>query len=129
LKEKTRCYRHGDVCGGHERHGGLAARRVGRRPLLRGAGIAAALLATTGTGSLLLAACDGKGRSFQVQGGEQRPVLNPQGFADPRVQFSYALAQQHPQVLDQLFCYCHCDKAPFNHKSLLSCFATTHGAG
>jgi hypothetical protein len=129
VKDRQHRHRHGDACAEHHHHGEPAVPRIGRRPLLRGASIAAALLATTGAGPFLLGACGGKGRSFQVKGGERRPVLNPQGFADPRVQYSYALAQQHPQVLDQLFCYCHCDKAPFHHKSLLSCFATTHAAG
>jgi len=31
-------------------------------------------------------------------------------------------------VMDQVFCYCGCDKSPFNHKSLLSCFTDSHGS-
>jgi hypothetical protein len=38
-------------------------------------------------------------------------------------------AARHPDVLDQLYCYCHCDRPPFLHKSLLSCFTDRHGAG
>jgi len=69
-----------------------------------------------------------KSKSFSVQGGETRPVLDPSLFAGkPRA--AYAAAKQYPEVLDQVFCYCTCDEPPFNHKSLLSCFVDNHGAG
>lgn len=100
-----------------------------RRAILRSIPAYAAVILIPPATLGILAGCDGKGKSFQLQGGERRPVLNPYRFSDPRVQFTYAAAQKHPQVLDKLYCYCHCSRAPFNHKSLLSCFATTHGAG
>ncbi|RMG02012.1 MAG: hypothetical protein D6726_08405 [Nitrospirae bacterium] len=70
----------------------------------------------------------GKKNSFTVQGGETRPVLDPSQFTG-MVRAAYAAAKAYPQVLDQVYCYCYCDDPPFNHKSLLSCFVETHGAG
>lgn len=67
-------------------------------------------------------------RSFSVTGGETRPVLNPYQFYG-MVREAYAAAQAVPQILDKLFCYCYCHNVPFEHKSLLSCFVTRHGAG
>ncbi len=69
-----------------------------------------------------------KKNSFTVQGGETRPVLDPSRFTG-MTRSAYAAAKAYPQVLDQVYCYCYCDDPPFNHKSLLSCFAETHGAG
>jgi nicotinamide riboside transporter PnuC len=69
-----------------------------------------------------------KGRSFSVNGGETRPVLDPLMFTG-QVRAAYAAAQKYPEVLNQVFCYCFCDAEPFNHKSLLSCFTGRHGAG
>jgi hypothetical protein len=66
--------------------------------------------------------------SFTVKGGETRPVLDPSQFTG-MVRAAYAAAKANPQVLDQVYCYCYCDDPPFNHKSLLSCFVETHGAG
>jgi hypothetical protein len=56
-------------------------------------------------------------------------VLDPLQFSDARTRQAYMAAARHPDVLDQVFCYCGCEKSPFLHKSLLSCFATQHGAG
>lgn len=70
----------------------------------------------------------GKKNSFTVKGGETRPVLDPSQFTG-MVRAAYAAAKAYPQVLDQVYCYCYCDDPPFNHKSLLSCFVETHGAG
>ncbi len=69
------------------------------------------------------------GRSFQVQGGETGRVLDPTAFGPPNIQAAYAAAAAFPEVMDQVYCYCLCDRAPFNHKSLLSCFTGSHGAG
>ena len=69
-----------------------------------------------------------KGKSFSVQGGETRPVLDAsqfQGYA----RAAYAAAARYPEVLDQVYCYCECDRPPTYHKSLLSCFTDRHGAG
>jgi len=69
-----------------------------------------------------------KGKSFTVQGGETRPVLDPFLFTG-LARRAYAAAEKYPEVLDQVFCYCTCDEPPFYHKSLLSCFVDRHGAG
>ncbi len=57
---------------------------------------------------------------------ETRAVLSPDNFVG-RVRQVYALVQQNPELIDQIYCYCHCWKS-FGHKSLLTCFVTTHGA-
>lgn len=67
-----------------------------------------------------------KGKSFQVTGGETRPVLDPSAYVG-MTKMAYAAAKQFPKQLDQIYCYCNCDQPPFNHKSLLSCFVTDHG--
>ncbi len=69
-----------------------------------------------------------KKTSFNIQGGETRPVLDPYQFTG-MTRAAYAAAKKYPQVLDQVRCYCNCDEPPFYHKSLLSCFVETHGAG
>ncbi len=69
-----------------------------------------------------------KGKSFLVTGGESRPVLEPSLFTG-MTRSAYAAAQNHPEALDQVLCYCYCDEPPTNHTSLLSCFADNHGAG
>ena len=40
---------------------------------------------------------------------------------------AYAAARRVPQVLDGLYCHCHCSKT-FGHRSLLTCFESDHGA-
>ena len=66
--------------------------------------------------------------SFSVTGGESRPVLDPDLFTG-RTREAYQAAKEIPHILDKLFCYCFCHNVPFEHKSLLSCFVTKHGAG
>ncbi|MEE8436607.1 MAG: hypothetical protein V3S64_17605 [bacterium] len=106
--------------GKEHRHGDG---RVTRRKAMR---LGAALVLAGGG---LLGCTDGKkGKSFSVNGGERRALLNPSRFSDPRVRMIYSLAEKYNAVLDKLFCYCHCDRPPFLHKSLLSCYAETHAA-
>lgn len=52
--------------------------------------------------------------------------LSPALFVG-RTARGYQVAHEIPEVLDQLYCYCQCDKH-LGHKSLLSCFTDTHGA-
>jgi hypothetical protein len=40
---------------------------------------------------------------------------------------AYAAARSVPGVLDGLYCHCHC-KENAGHRSLLTCFESTHGA-
>jgi hypothetical protein len=59
--------------------------------------------------------------------GETRPVLPPEMFRGA-VRRAYQAARELPDLFDKLYCYCYCDRS-FGHKSLLSCYATKHGAG
>jgi hypothetical protein len=53
-------------------------------------------------------------------------TLDPQQFqGDTRL--AYEAAQKHPDLLEQLHCYCGCQEHE-GHKSLLDCFRTGHGA-
>jgi Protein of unknown function with PCYCGC motif len=53
------------------------------------------------------------------------PTLSPDLFAGNQ-RLAYKVAQEIPQTLAQLPCYCHCDMS-IGHKSLHSCFVTEHG--
>jgi hypothetical protein len=68
-----------------------------------------------------------QGRSFSVQGGETRPVVNPTYYVGA-ARAAYTVAQSHREVLDGVYCYCYCDQPPFYHKSLLSCFVDNHAS-
>jgi len=68
------------------------------------------------------------GKSFNLTGKETRPVLDPSMFTG-QTRLAYAAAMKYPEVLNEVYCYCYCDEAPFNHKTLLSCFTEKHGAG
>lgn len=57
---------------------------------------------------------------------ETKTPLSPAVFVGQTAR-AYQIAHDIPEVLDQLYCYCQCDKH-LGHKSLLSCFTDTHGA-
>jgi Protein of unknown function with PCYCGC motif len=54
-------------------------------------------------------------------------TLSPSQFTDVVVQNAYILASRVKRILYQQPCYCHCDRSQ-GHKSLLDCFAGTHGS-
>ncbi len=54
------------------------------------------------------------------------PTLAPEKFSGKQ-RLGYLAAQEIPQTLAQLPCYCHCDKG-FGHKSLHTCFVDDHAA-
>jgi hypothetical protein len=54
-------------------------------------------------------------------------TLNPDLFLG-ETRAAYLVAQQHPELLAQLDCYCGCEQHE-GHKNLLDCFRTNHGAG
>jgi hypothetical protein len=56
-----------------------------------------------------------------------RLTLDPSLFQGPTRQ-AYLVAQEHPELLAQLDCYCGCEQHE-GHKNLLDCFRTNHGAG
>ena len=101
--------------------------------------ISAAILCTAAVGVAILTP---RAASRQAQGSEE-PVpafhnespkgqlpepLSPSQFSDVVVQNAYTLAARVKKVLYQQPCYCHCDRSQ-GHKSLLDCFASTHGSG
>jgi len=69
-----------------------------------------------------------KSKSFYLKEFETRPVLEPSLFKG-MVRQAYAAAKKYPELMNQVYCYCFCDRPPFNHKTLLSCFTDGHGAG
>jgi Protein of unknown function with PCYCGC motif len=60
--------------------------------------------------------------------GQLPETLSPSQFSNVVVQNAYTLAARVKKVLYQQPCYCHCDRSQ-GHKSLLDCFASTHGSG
>lgn len=60
---------------------------------------------------------------------EAGPVQSAALYAEyPRVEETYRMAAAIPQVLDGLYCYCHCSEN-LDHYSLLECFQSDHAAG
>jgi len=90
----------------------------GRRWWL-GAPLALALLAVLPVSRAIAAAAGAVRR-------ETRPTLDPARFVG-KAKVSHQVARDIPDVLDQLYCYCACDKH-LGHKSLLSCYTDGHAA-
>jgi hypothetical protein len=85
--------------------------------------------AAVGLGIVLLA-----GRSRVSHHPEPRPgvtaisVLPPAVVPHvPQAAEAYAAARSVPGLLDGLYCHCHC-RENANHRSLLTCFESEHGA-
>jgi hypothetical protein len=57
---------------------------------------------------------------------ERRTPLSPALFVGQTAR-AYEIAHEIPHILDQLYCYCECDKH-LGHHSLLSCFIDSHAA-
>jgi hypothetical protein len=57
---------------------------------------------------------------------ETKMPLSPALFVG-KIETAYQVAQDKPDVLDQLYCYCQCDKHS-GHRSLLSCYTDNHAA-
>ena len=57
---------------------------------------------------------------------ETRTPLSPALFVG-KTATAYRVAQEIPDVLDRLYCYCECDKH-MGHLTLLSCFVDSHAA-
>lgn len=55
---------------------------------------------------------------------ESRLTLDPSLFSG-KVREAYIAAQQHPEILAQLHCYCGCEHAE-GHHNLLDCFRNRH---
>ncbi|MBI5286087.1 MAG: hypothetical protein HY878_00660 [Deltaproteobacteria bacterium] len=59
-------------------------------------------------------------------GGEKGSILSPNLFKG-KTAYTYQIAKEIPDVLDSIYCYCHCQKHS-GHKSLLSCYTDNHAA-
>jgi Protein of unknown function with PCYCGC motif len=59
-----------------------------------------------------------------LRGGEVRPTLEPFLFRG-KVAEAYSIAKGNRELLDSIYCYCHCERN-LGHKSLLTCFVDTH---
>lgn len=57
---------------------------------------------------------------------ETKPTLSPALFVG-RIETAYQVANDMPDLIDQLYCYCECDKHS-GHRSLLSCYTDQHAA-
>jgi len=57
---------------------------------------------------------------------ETRPTLEPARFTGKAAR-AHRVAREIPDVLDQLHCYCGCDR-DVRHVSLLSCYVDGHAA-
>ena len=64
--------------------------------------------------------------SADAAGASNGLTLSPELFQGETHQ-AYLVAQQHPDLLAQLDCYCGCEQHE-GHKNLLDCFRTNHGA-
>jgi hypothetical protein len=63
---------------------------------------------------------------------ERQATLDPSRFgnAEPGVKEGYENARKYPATLDKIHCFCECAESPmFHHKTLLTCFTSTHAAG
>ena len=86
--------------------------------------------------ALVAAVCFAQGdhvpayNSAPVKSGEAQILPQDQlwgeAFQQPYQTRAYQLAAKIPGVLDQLPCYCYCER--IGHKSVHSCFESTHGA-
>ncbi len=55
---------------------------------------------------------------------ETRPTLDPALFVG-KARLAHQVAREIPDVLDQLSCYCECERY-LGHKNLLSCYTDGH---
>ncbi len=59
--------------------------------------------------------------------GERSETLSPGQFKTPRIRTAYKIADEIPQILQKLPCFCFCYGKNYRHESLLDCFKTLHG--
>jgi hypothetical protein len=63
---------------------------------------------------------------------ERAATLDPAKFsnAEAGVREAYEIARRYPATLDRIHCFCECAESPmFHHRTLLTCFTSTHAAG
>jgi len=97
--------------------------------------IAGALLITSATKALAQeqsaavsapACCSTHQASETQAASDLRKTLDPMQFTGV-VREAYKVAQENPDLLAQLHCYCGCDRTN-GHKNLLDCYRDHHGA-
>lgn len=59
-----------------------------------------------------------------LRGRETRETLSPTQFVGKTAR-TYNIALENRDLMDSMYCYCNCKKN-LGHKSLLTCFVTTH---
>jgi hypothetical protein len=91
----------------------------------RAAGLVAGVIVTALLGLAGIAVYQMRA-SADAAGSLNRLTLNPELFQG-ETHAAYLVAQQHPDLLAQLDCYCGCEQHE-GHKNLLDCFRTNHGA-
>ena len=102
---------------------------VSRRRILTAAVVALPIL---GVGGGLVwrtwGAAEHSGAAPAVGGGarrrETRPTLDPARFTGKPAE-AFRVAREIPDVIDQIHCYCGCDREA-RHVSLLSCYVDGH---
>jgi hypothetical protein len=107
---------------------GPRARFVSRRRLLAAAVLG---LPAIGGGALVRWTWGGSEQSpgrpdadRNIRRRETRPTLDPARF-NGKAARAHQVARDIPDVLDQLHCYCGCDRS-VGHVSLLSCYTDNH---
>lgn len=74
-----------------------------------------------------------KDTSSHWKGNETHSTLDPSLFRGEflggqySIEKAYRAAKEIPQILDHLYCYCHCEKT-IGMKSLLSCYTNEHAS-
>ncbi len=74
-----------------------------------------------------------KNISSHWKGNEAHPTLDPSLFRGEylggkySIEKAYRAAKEIPQILDGLYCYCHCEKT-IGMKSLLTCYTNEHAS-
>lgn len=96
------------------------------RPILALGTVLVLLLVVRGVG---IATAEASVHPPPREGITANSVLPASRYADyPMIVQVYQQAKEIPDVLDGLYCYCHCAEHD-GHRSLLSCFESDHGAG
>ncbi len=72
------------------------------------------------------ACCTAHPASETQAAADLRKTLDPMQF-NGQVREAYKVAQENPDLLVQLHCYCGCDRTS-GHKNLLDCYRDHHGA-
>jgi hypothetical protein len=67
-----------------------------------------------------------KGVASDVASAGEFPPLDAKQFVG-EIRKAYEDAAKHPELFEQLHCYCGCDKAD-GHRNLLDCYRDYHGA-